>query len=267
MTIEAAEGTLVALSEGVLEITLNRPEHGNAIRAETVPDFVRMLYAVAAEPAIRCVVLQGAGKHFNTGGDLQAYSRELAGGSECLQRSFQNRLDNVGSLVKALLAIDRPVIARCRGVVAGAGLMFSLCADWVIADETAQFMFSHRRVGLSPDGGVSYLLPRAVGERKAAQLVLGAAIIGATEALELGLATQLVAEDQLDDTIAKLAGGLSRAPQMAIRTAKRLIYSAGHHDLATHLEAERQGIVQCVGHPDFAEGVTAFMERRKPNFR
>jgi 2-(1,2-epoxy-1,2-dihydrophenyl)acetyl-CoA isomerase len=268
MTIAAAEGTLVALSDdGVLEITLNRPEHGNSIRAETVPEFVRMLQAVAMEPAVHCVVLQGAGKHFNTGGDLQAYSKELAGGPESLQRSFQDRLENAGNLVKALLAIDRPVIARCRGVVAGAGLMFALCADWVIADDTAQFMFSHRRVGLSPDGGVSYLLPKVVGARKAAQLILGGALVGAEEGLSLGLVTQLVAGDQLDETVAKLAGGLARTPQLAMRTAKRLIYSAGDHDLVTHLEAERQGIVRCVGDPDFAEGVSAFMERRKPSFR
>ena len=267
MTIIAAEETLVTLAEnGVLQITLNRPEHGNSIRAETVPEFVRMFQAVAGDPAVRCVLLQGAGKHFNTGGDLQAYSQELVGGPENLQRSFQRRLENAGDLVTALLSIDRPVIARCRGVVAGAGLMFALSADWVIADETAEFMFSHRRVGLSPDGGVSFLLPRVVGARKAAQLILGAARVRADDALSLGLVTQLVGCNQLDDAVSALACELAGAPQLAMRTAKRLIYSADTQDLKTHLAAERQGIVKCVSHPDFAEGVRGFMERRKPRF-
>lgn len=267
MAITAAEGTLISLDQGVLQITLNRPEHGNSVRAETVPDFVRMVREVAADPGVHSVVIQGAGKHFCTGGDLQAYSRELAGGPEGLQRNFQSRLENLSELVKVLLSVDRPVIARCRGVVAGAGLMFALCADWVISDETAQFMFSHRRAGLSPDGGVSYLLPRVVGPRKAAQLILGGAVVGAEEALQLGLVTQQVAADALDGAVTNLALSLAATPQLAMRTAKRLIYSAASHDLSTHLEAERQGIVQCVGHPDFAEGVTAFIERRKPNFR
>ncbi|SCW72016.1 2-(1,2-epoxy-1,2-dihydrophenyl)acetyl-CoA isomerase [Sphingobium faniae] len=266
MTVKAAEGTLVDLANGVLTITLNRPDHGNSIPADTVPDVVRMIRSAAATPEVRCVVFQGAGKHFCTGGDLRAYAQELAGGPEALQRSFTQRLDNVANLVKALVDLDRPVIARCKGVVAGAGLMFALSADWVIADDSAQFMFSHRRAGLSPDGGVSYLLPRIVGPRNAAQLVLGGQVVKAERALALGLVSQLVTAGDMDDAVAKLAGELATAPQHAMRTAKRLIYGAADRSLEDHLAAETQGIVESVGHPDFAEGVCAFLEKRPARF-
>ncbi|MGE4431526.1 MAG: enoyl-CoA hydratase/isomerase family protein [Sphingobium sp.] len=266
MTIKAAEGTLAELADGVLTITLNRPDHGNSIPAHTVPDVVRMIRSAAAAPQVRCVVFQGAGKHFCTGGDLRAYAQELTGGPEALQRSFTERLDNVAELVKALVGIDRPVIARCRGVVAGAGLMFALSADWVVADDSTQFMFSHRRAGLSPDGGVSYLLPRIVGPRIAAQLVLGGQIVKADRALELGLVTRISAPEDIDETVAKLARDLADAPQLAMRTAKRLIYGAAGHDLGDHLAAETQGIIETVSHPDFAEGVTAFLEKRPARF-
>lgn len=266
MAVHAAEGTLTQLIDGVLIITLNRPDHGNSIPANRVPDVVRMIRSAGQAPEVRCVVLQGAGKHFCTGGDLRAYSEELADGPQALQRSFERRLNNVADLLEALVALDRPVVARCRGVVAGAGLMFALIADWVIADDSAQFMFSHRRAGLSPDGGVSYLLPRIVGPRVAAQLVLGGQVLKAERAKELGLVTDLVASDALDDAVLRLAQDLARAPQLAVRNAKRLIYSAADHSLAEHLAAETQAIIESVGHPDFAEGVTAFLEKRPARF-
>ncbi|MWV29289.1 enoyl-CoA hydratase/isomerase family protein [Aurantiacibacter rhizosphaerae] len=266
MTVQPAEGTLTELVNGVLTISLNRPDHGNSIPANTVPDVVRMIRSAGQSPEVRCVVLQGVGKHFCTGGDLRAYSQELADGPEALQRSFKQRLDNVSDLIMALVALDRPVIARCRGVVAGAGLMFALTSDWVIADDSATFMFAHRRAGLSPDGGVSYFLPRIVGERTAAQLILGGQLVKADRAKELGLVTELVAADALDETVFRLAGELAGAPQLAMRTAKRLIYSSSADNLQAHLAAETQGIVEAVGHPDFAEGVTAFLEKRRPDF-
>jgi len=267
MTVHTAEGTLTDLVDGVLTITLNRPDHGNSTPANTVPDVVRMIRSAGQSPEVRCIVLQGAGKHFCTGGDLRAYSEELPGGPEALQRSFEQRLNNVADLIKALTALDRPVIARCKGVVAGAGLMFALTADWVIADETAQFMFAHRRAGLSPDGGVSYFLPQIVGQRVAAQLILGGQLVKAERAKDLGLVTELVPGEKLDEEVNRLARELARAPQLAMRSAKRLIYSASAHSLEEHLAAETQGIIEAVGHPDFAEGVTAFLEKRPPRFR
>ena len=138
--------------------------------------------------------------------------------------------------------------------------------DVVIGDDSATFSFAHQRVGLCPDGGLSYLLPRAVGQRHARTLLLTAAKVGADDALRLRLLTHKVPATNLDNQSLDMARQLSRGPGLAMRTAKALVEASLDQSFELQLKAEAAGVVACVGSPDFAEGVTAFMQKRAPDF-
>ncbi|KXU33823.1 hypothetical protein A0J57_04060 [Sphingobium sp. 22B] len=257
---------LVDRTDGVLTLTFNRPEHGNAMPPASTPDLIALLEDAQNDPAIRALVVCGKGKHFTTGGDLAVFAKGVAEGPAALQADFTIRMASVKRLVQALLAFDRPVVAAVKGGVAGAGLLFSLAADIVIGDDTAFFLFAHQRMGLNPDAGVSWLLPRVIGVRPAKMLTLTAARVEAEEAQRLGLLSRIVAADMLDEEVGKLARRLARAPQHATRTAKRLLDQAAMTTLSDQLDAENAGVIQAVGDPDFAEGVTSFIEKRPPSF-
>ena len=262
--IRPADDSLFEISNGVGLLTPNRPDHGNSIRAEATPSLVRFFREAQLDSGVRCLVIRGARKHFCTGGDVQAFARALKQSREDVQRDFNERLQRAAELVEAVASFDRPIIASCRGVVAGAGLLFALAADWTLADETVQFMFSHTRVGLCVDGGVSYFLPRIVGPRVAKQLAMTGAVVAATEAQKLGLATSIFAAGELETQVEKLSTKLARSPQAAVSITKRLIDD--HANLRRRLDAEREGIVACVGSDDFVEGVRAFTEKRQARF-
>jgi 2-(1,2-epoxy-1,2-dihydrophenyl)acetyl-CoA isomerase len=262
----ASAGYVSERAGGVATLTFNRPEVGNAVSAEMVPGLLGFFRGARSDPSVRCIIIKGVGKHFSTGGDLATYGRLLQAGPDALQREFEARLTQVADLVEAVLAFDRPIIAAVKGAVAGAGLMFALAADFVIADESAMFLFSHQKVGLPPDGGVSWLLPRLVGHRTASRLILTAARVMAAEAERIGLVSQLVASDRLEQEAADFAAPFVTAPQAAVKYAKSLLRSSLETDAAQHLRAERAAIVACVGDPDFAEGVTSFLEKRQARF-
>jgi 2-(1,2-epoxy-1,2-dihydrophenyl)acetyl-CoA isomerase len=251
---------------GIATLVFNRPDVGNAISPEMVPGLTAFFTGAQSNPAIRCIVIRGEGKHFSTGGDVAGFARALEMDKTKLQAQFDQRLAATGEMVEAVLAFDRPIIAAVRGAAAGAGLMFALAADFVIADETALFMFSHLRISLPPDGGVSWLLPRLVGPRTATRLVLTAAAVGAAEALQLHLINKITAVDVLEAETLKFAGRFADSPQAAIKAAKRLLRISAANTAHAQLEFERLSIVDCVANPDFAEGVGAFLEKRRANF-
>ena len=141
-------------------------------------------------------------------------------------------------------------------------MLFVLAADIVLADDTASFLFVHGRLGLPPDAAVSWLLPRVVGHRSASHLILTNAIVGAAQGQALGIVTRLVSPEDLRAETMKLARGRAGASQAAIKTAKRLLAGSASKSLPDQLQAEREGVVACVGGVDFAEGVSAFLEKR-----
>jgi 2-(1,2-epoxy-1,2-dihydrophenyl)acetyl-CoA isomerase len=257
---------LVELDAGVLQLTFNRPEAGNAIPHSSVPPLVELFQTAQATPAVRCILISGKGKMFSAGGDVAGFSRSLVQDVATRQADFAERLPRLAKLVQAVVAFDRPIVAAVRGAAAGAGLMYPLVADVAIGDDSATFVFAHQRVGLSPDGGVTALLPAVVGARMARMLLVTAAKVDAPEALRLGILHRIVPAEALDAEALKTAQRLARAPQLAVSLAKRLLRAAADTPLADQVAAETAGIVACVGDQDFNEGVRAFMEKRSANF-
>jgi 2-(1,2-epoxy-1,2-dihydrophenyl)acetyl-CoA isomerase len=257
---------LVDLNDGVLKLTFNRPEHGNAIPSTAVPDLTRLFQQSQADPAVRCILIQGKGKVFSAGGDVGSFANSIKQEVGLRQADFSRRMGNLAGMVEAVVAFDRPIVAAIRGAVAGAGLMYPLVSDYAIGDDSATFVFAHQRVGLAPDGGVSFLLPQVVGTRTARTLLLTAAKLDAQEAWRLGILSRIVPAEELESESMKLAQRFAQAPQRAVSLAKRLVNAANSTSLADQLQAEREGIVKCVGDPDFAEGVMAFVEKRRADF-
>ena len=257
---------LIDRAHGVLALTFNRPAHGNAIPQEAVPLLTALFSSLSDDPGVRVLLVRGEGPHFSAGGDVRSFARAIELPVVDRRADFTTRLNAVRGMVEAYLAVEVPIVAACQGAVAGAGLMFALGADFVIADETVNFLFSHQRVGLPPDGGVSVLLPRVVGERRAAELVLTAARVGADEAFRLGLASRIVGAGELAAEASAQARRFARAPTGAIRQAKKLMASSRRQSVSAQLEAERDAIVEAVGTEDFEEGVRAFVEKRQATF-
>lgn len=258
---------LVEIAEGVLRLSFNRPELGNAVPTTAVPHLIALFEQAKDDRSIRAILVRGEGKMFSAGGDVAAFKRSLEQDREERQADFAGRLPRLRRLVETVVAFDKPIVAAIRGACAGAGLLYPLAADVVIGDPDATFVFAHQRIGLSPDGGVTALLPLAVGARTARRLLLTAAKVKADEALRIGLLDEIVESDRLEQTSFELASRLAKAPQLAIRTAKRLLVAqAAGASLAELLDGETAGIVASVGDEDFAEGVRAFMEKRAAAF-
>lgn len=257
---------LVDRADGILTLSFNRPEAGNAIPPAAVAPLIELFASINDDASVRAVIVRGEGKHFSAGGDVQGFARSLAQPVEERRADFAARLGRVTMMVEHYLAIEVPVIAACQGAVAGGGLMYALGADYVFADAGAMFIFAHQRVGLVPDTGVSYLLPRVVGERSALDLTLRAGRIGADEARRIGIVNQIAADGALDAEARALAEKLRHGPSGVMRAAKRLIRASASSSLSDHLSAERDAIVRCVGEAPFEEGVRAFLDKRSPDF-
>lgn len=254
------------LQNGVLSVTFNRPEFRNAFAQGMSAEIAALLRKAQKDATVRCIVFAGQGDHFTAGGDIAALKANLLLSHSERQDLFQKHLGTTKERVLATLAFDRPIIAKLRGGVAGAGLAFPLAADLVISDETSTFVFAHQRIGLPPDGGVSYLLPRVVGWRAARRLILTASVVNAADALNLGIIDQIVPAESLDAVVTKAAARFTRAPQAAMRSAKTLMDQSMFRTAAEQLDHETRNFVDCVANDDFDEGVTAFVEKRKAAF-
>jgi 2-(1,2-epoxy-1,2-dihydrophenyl)acetyl-CoA isomerase len=257
---------LARSANGIGRLTFNRPEQRNAMSSQMLAMFHEKLQELDADPEVRCIVLDGAGGNFIAGGDVKAWA-ELKGKSAG-ERSedFKARLGTALPSAKLLDSVEKPLIAAIRGYSIGAGLSFVLAADFVIADATATLVFAHIRMGLVPDMGLTYYLPRVVGERRALQLTLLGSQLDATRAKELGLVDEVVAPDALEDAVAGLTAKIIAAPARAAAETKRLLRLSRHNTFDSQFNAEIKGVASCVGDEDFMEAVNAFTERRQAKF-
>jgi 2-(1,2-epoxy-1,2-dihydrophenyl)acetyl-CoA isomerase len=251
--------------DSIVTLTFNRPETLNAMNEPMMGELERILIELEADAAVRVVILTGAGRAFSSGGDQKR-------GGEVVPPSFFDG-DLGGALIERLnrcilrmQRLEKPIIGSINGVAAGAGMNIALATDLRIAAETARFGEVFARVGLVPDGGGTYFLPRLVGTAKAMELILLADIIDAQEALRIGLVNRVVPADQLEGETLKLAERLAQGPTVAYGLAKTGLYRGLGMTLedALNMEARNQAIA--VRTPDRAEGVAAFREKRPPRF-
>jgi 2-(1,2-epoxy-1,2-dihydrophenyl)acetyl-CoA isomerase len=241
-------------------VTLSRPAQANTLNLQMGMDLLAAAMTCARSPAVRAVVLTGAGKNFCFGGDLHAMSTK--GGADAFLRELTSYLHAAISL---FVRMDPPVIAAVRGTVAAAGIGLVAMADLAVAAESAKFTLAYTSVGLTPDAGTSFLLPRAVGARRAMELMLMNRVLTAQEALSWGLVNRVAADAKVLDEALAIAAQLAAGPTRAFGKVKRLVaQSLGGFESQMVLEAET--IAAQAASAEGEEGITAFLEKRPPVF-
>jgi len=250
-------------ADGIATITMNRPERLNALDVETGAELLKAVEDCEADREVRVVVLAGAGRAFSAGGDVKAFSESLDDPASY----FKQLIPRLHAGILAIRRIPKPVIARVHGFAAGAAMSLTMACDLVVAAESARFNIAYVGVGLSPDGGATYFLPRLMGPRKALEIFLTGEIIGAAEAARLGLVNRVVPDAELEEATRDLALRLARGPALALARSKELVNRSLGATLEGQLDDEEETILRSVTSEDFGEGVRAFVEKREPEFR
>jgi 2-(1,2-epoxy-1,2-dihydrophenyl)acetyl-CoA isomerase len=256
------DAILYAVADGIATITFNRPRAMNALDPPTIRRFRAVCEQLESDTAARVAVLRGAGPAFVAGGDVLSFQKRLA--------EFAGEVaDMAGELHHGILALRRapkPVIAAVHGAVAGAGMSIMMACDMVIAAQGTQFTLAYSRIGASPDGGASWFLPRLAGYLKAMEMLLLSDAYDAAAMQAMGIVNRVVAREELQAVSTELARRLAAGPATAYAEIKGLLNIEQKQVLTEQLAAEARAFARCAAHTDFAEGVTAFVEKRAPVF-
>jgi 2-(1,2-epoxy-1,2-dihydrophenyl)acetyl-CoA isomerase len=256
------ETVLYEKDNRVANIALNRPEKLNAFDGTMHDELYRALDSVAEDEEIRCVVLRGEGRAFSAGADLAQIVQDADGDPDL----GEYLRDTYSRLVKRMVRIEKPIIAAVHGPVYGAGVGLALACDLRIAAENTKFSVAFIKIGLIPDAGVTFLLPRVVGLGRAMEMSMLGDAVEAEEAYRIGLVNKVVADEVLPEEARNLAERLARMPTAALGRIKDSLYSSFETDLETALETEAEGQTFCGFTQDHKEGVTAFFEKREARF-
>jgi 2-(1,2-epoxy-1,2-dihydrophenyl)acetyl-CoA isomerase len=254
---------LLSITDAVASVTLNRPSVYNAMDAEMIVRLKEVTEQLQDDRSVRVVVLRGAGPAFLAGGDVALFHKNLDQLPEMIVRLARE-------LHYAVLAIRRmrkPVLASVHGAVAGAGLSLMAAADLAIAAADAKFTMAYSRIATSPDGGGTFFLARTLGLKKAMELALLSDTFDAASAQALGLVNWVVPASELAAQTEQIAQRLARGPTLAYGETKQLMDQAFGASLEQQLEAEAQAFARCARSHDLKEGVNAFVEKRKPQFK
>jgi len=258
-----SDSVLCTVEAGIATVTLNRPRVMNALDPEMIGRLRAVCAAVEADRAARTVVIRGAGPAFLAGGDVAYFQANLP-------RMAALVPEVAGEFHQAILALRRmpkPVLVAVHGAVAGAGVSLLAAADLGIAADDSRFTMAYSRIGASPDGGATWFLPRLVGTRRALEIMLLADGFDAEAARSLGLVNWVAGVAQFADETARIAQRLARGAGSAFAETKRLVNEGWERPLAGQLDAEAAAFARSAATRDFAEGVTAFVEKRAPDFR
>lgn len=257
------ESVLVSLDAGVLRVTLNRPDKLNAFNADLHAGLAAAMARAESEAAVRCVLITGAGRGFCAGADLTG--RDLKAGAqadlgETLDRSYN-------PLVRRMRALQKPIVCAVNGVAAGAGANFALACDLVLAARSASFIQAFVKIGLVPDCGGSYFLPRLAGMQRAMALAMTGDRLPAEDAERWGLIWKCVDDDQLQAASEGVAVALAAGPTRTLGLIKRAMYASAGNTLDAQLDLERDLQREVGKGEDYREGIAAFLEKRKPAFK
>jgi 2-(1,2-epoxy-1,2-dihydrophenyl)acetyl-CoA isomerase len=256
------ETVLYEKHEAVANIALHRPKKLNAFDGTMHEELHQALDDAAQDEEVRCIVVRGEGRGFSAGADLAQIVSE-ADGDPDLGAYLR---DTYSRLVKRMVGIEKPIIAALHGPVYGAGVGLSLACDLRVAAENTKFSVAFVKIGLMPDAGVTFLLPRVVGLGRAMEMSMLGDAVDAEEACRIGLVNKVVADDALFEEARNLADRLAAMPTSALGRIKHSLYASFETDLETALEAEAEGQTFCGYTQDHKEGVTAFFEKREPRF-
>ena len=250
------------IGDGIAYITLNRPEAANALNRELAQELMHAVLRCDEEPDVRAVLISGEGPMFCVGGDLKSFAEQ----GEQLPRHLKEVTTYLHAAVSRMARMDPSVVAAVHGAAAGAGLSLACACDLVVAAESARFTMSYTNAGLTPDGSSTYYLPRLVGFKRAMELTLTNRQLSAQEAMEWGIVTRVVPDEDLSENAATLARQLAVGATKALGASKRLLHTGWTETLETQMEHETQTIAEMAGTADSQEGISAFVEKRSAEF-
>jgi 2-(1,2-epoxy-1,2-dihydrophenyl)acetyl-CoA isomerase len=255
---------LLHIIDGVATVTLNRPEAMNALNIATKDALLATLRQVAADPAVRCVVLTGIGRAFCVGQDLREHIGLLSRQDESLWSTVP---EHYNPIIELLSTMNKPVIAAINGVAAGAGASFAFAADLRLIVDTGSFNLAFAGIALSCDSGASWTLPRLIGTAKAKELLMLPRTVPAAEALELGMVNRVVGAEDLGAAASELARTLAAGPTLAYGSIRRSVAFSAGHPLSESLAYEAEQMAFTGGSQDHAAAVAAFIAKEKPAFQ
>ncbi|MCW5699531.1 MAG: enoyl-CoA hydratase/isomerase family protein [Rhodospirillales bacterium] len=246
----------------VAYVTLNRPDAVNAINLDLARELMQVSILCDQDPAVRAVLLTGAGKMFCAGGDLRA----MAAFGDNVSAGLKEMTLNLHGAMSHFACMSAPLIVAVNGAAAGAGMSLAIAGDFVIACKSASFVMAYTAAGLVPDGGSTYVMPRLIGTRRALELMITNRKLSAAEAADWGLINRVVEDDTLMDEAKALAQKLAQGPTRSFGEVKRLLKSSFTTDLETQMEQEGRAISGIARTHDGREGIAAFLNKRKPVF-
>lgn len=252
------------LQDGVATVTMNRPEALNALSLQLTKDLLAAIEKATADGA-RAVILTGEGRAFCSGGDLREM-QSMWQKEGRIEAFLEDPLKVLHDVIRLIRETPIPFIAAVQGVCAGAGTNFALACDLVIAAENATFNEAFVRIGLSPDCGGSFFLPRAIGEKLAAEMFMTGGTIDANRAAQIGMINRVVSAESLMNETLAMAKKLALAPTGSIGRIKQMLNASFSNNLSQQLDLEHKLQIESGKGNDFKEGVTAFFEKRSPNF-
>jgi 2-(1,2-epoxy-1,2-dihydrophenyl)acetyl-CoA isomerase len=259
----AAETVLFDLADGVATLTLNRPEKLNAFGGTMREDLTAAIERANDDDDVRALIITGAGRAFCSGADLS----ERVGNLDSGNFDSGDVLDKVyNPLIRYIAAMEKPIVAAVNGVAAGAGANVALACDIVVAARSASFIQAFCRIGLMPDAGGSYHVPRLVGRARALGMTLLGDALDAETALDWGLIWAVTDDNALMEEASRIAGRLARGPTLALGLIKKAMNASEHNTLAEQLDLERDLQRIAGASDDFREGIAAFLEKRRPAF-
>lgn len=252
----------VVVADGLGTVTLASPDRLNAFDGAMIAALAESCARLAADATVRAIMIIGEGRGFCSGLDLKWAAQQQTSMIETARRVTTDLHGTVTELRRA----PKPVVTAVNGPAAGAGVGLALSGDVVLASSDARFSLAYSKIGLAPDGGTTYFLPRLVGEKRALDLFFSGDTISAGEAASIGLVTRVLPSERFDEEARAFASKLAHGPTLAYALAKQLVLDSMREGLETQMEKERRAITQTFASQDFGNGVAAFLGKRAPSF-